>query len=228
MPKGMTLPYLGEDVDIRKLLGRATLVVNIKLDDPLTGPNLTGLEDLAKKLGPQGLRILAIPTDQGWFEPDTSDVIRQKAKYSYNYGGTINAILLDKVNVEPPNQHPLYNYLVNALPTPGGGARIGLNYEKILLDSEGRPLRRYPRKYAAASFADDVKALLDVEGDRPDAGAQAKALPPASAEWKQAWTDASSEARRSEYAFRPSGINRSYYTGYGMDMKTQPSDLKPE
>jgi glutathione peroxidase-family protein len=39
---------------------------------------------------------------------------------------------------------------VNALPTPAGGARIGLNYEKFLLDHTGKPLRRYPRKYPVA------------------------------------------------------------------------------
>jgi hypothetical protein len=62
----------------------------------------------------------------------------------------------------------------------------------------------------------------------PSAAAQAAALPAASDEWATAWEEATGEAKRSEYAFRPSGMNRSYYTGYGMDMKDEPSDNKPK
>ncbi|KAJ1633869.1 hypothetical protein T492DRAFT_582750, partial [Pavlovales sp. CCMP2436] len=202
-PVDITLPYLGEDVALSKLLGaRATLIVNIKLDDPNTGADLVQLEYLGRRLGPKGLRVICVPTDQGWFEPDVSDQIRQKAKYAYDYGGSLNAILIDKINVEPPRQDPFYSYLVNTLPTPGGGKRIGLNYEKFLLDSSGRPLRRYPRKYGVPSMAPDVEAILDVEGEKPLPDEQVKALPPTTAAWETAWTDASGEARRSEYAFR--------------------------
>ncbi len=38
--------------------------------------------------------------------------------------------------------------------------RIVLNYEKFLLDGAGRPLRRYPRKFAGALIDKDVRALL--------------------------------------------------------------------
>jgi glutathione peroxidase len=228
-PADITLPYLGEDVPLAKLLGsRATLIVNIKLDDPNTGADMAPMEYIGQRLGPKGLRVIGVPTDQGWFEPDTSDVVRQKAKYSYDYGGTLNAILVDKLNVEAPRQHPYYKYLVETLPTPGGGKRIGLNYEKFLLDSSGRPLRRYPRRFPLASIAPDVEAILAVEGEVPSPDEQRKALPKATAAWEAAWTEASAEAKRSEYAFRPSGINRSYYTGYGMDMKDAASDLKPK
>lgn len=225
----MTLPYLNVEEPLSKLLGpRATLVVNIKLDDPNTGADLVQLEYLGRRLGSKGLRVIAVPTDQGWFEPDMSEQIRQKAKYSYDYGGSLDAIIVDKVNVEAPRQHPFYDYLVNALPTPSGGKRIGLNYEKFLLDSSGRPLRRYPRKYTVSSLAADIDAIVNVPGDKPSPDAQAKALPPETEAWKTAWVEASKEAKRSEYAFRPSGINRSYYTGFGTDSKAAPTDLKPK
>lgn len=227
-PPPLKVPYLGENLPLSKVLGqRATLFVNIKLDDPRTGQELAPLENLARLYGPKGLRVVAVPTDQGWFEPDTSDVIRQKAKYAYNYGGTVNAIVLDKLNVETPKQHPLYTFLVNTLPTPAGGKRIGLNYEKFLLDASGRPLRRYPRRYSAADITPDVEAILGVDEGAEELS-QLKALPPETDAWQAAWREASVEARKSEYALRPSGINRSYYTGYGMDMKDSPSDLKPK
>lgn len=225
----MTVPYLGVDEPLSKLLGaRATLVVNIKLDDPNTGADLVQLEYLGRRFGGNGLRVIAVPTDQGWFEPDMSEQIRQKAKYSYDYGGSLNAIIVDKINVVAPRQHPLYAYLASSLPTPAGSKQIGLNYEKFLLDSSGRPLRRYPRKYSVSSIVADVEAILAVDGEKPSPDAQAQALPPPTDAWVTAWAEAAKEATRSEYAFRPSGINRSYYTGFGSDVKDGPSDLKPK
>lgn len=35
-----------------------------------------------------------------------------------------------------------------------------MNYEKFLLDAKGRPLRRYPRKFSAYDFEDDIRAAL--------------------------------------------------------------------
>lgn len=40
---------------------------------------------------------------------------------------------------------------------PNGIARITVNYEKFLLDKEGKVLRRYPRKLEAADFEKDVQ-----------------------------------------------------------------------
>ena len=47
-----------------------------------------------------------------------------------------------------PSAHPLFNALTQTLPTPNGYGRITLNYEKFLLDSTGKPVRRYPRKFS--------------------------------------------------------------------------------
>ena len=67
-----------------------------------------------------------------------------------------------------------------------------LNYEKILLDSRGAPLRRYPRKYAPEAMEADVAAVLAGEP-----------LPPPNAAFNQAWEDAKREAVKSEYSFKP-------------------------
>lgn len=52
-------------------------------------------------------------------------------------------------------------YLCRALKNPNGIARITLNYEKFLLDKDGRVLRRYPRRLEASDFEQDVKAIYD-------------------------------------------------------------------
>lgn len=48
-------------------------------------------------------------------------------------------------------------YLCKGLKNPNGVARITLNYEKFLLDKDGIPVRRYPRKLQAADFEQDIR-----------------------------------------------------------------------
>ena len=50
-----------------------------------------------------------------------------------------------------------HRYLCRGLKNPNGIARITLNYEKFLLDGDGKVVRRYPRKLEAADFEADVK-----------------------------------------------------------------------
>jgi hypothetical protein len=60
-----------------------------------------------------------------------------------------------------PSAHPLYGALTRSLPTPNGYGKITLNYEKFLLDSSGKPVRRYPRKFSSYDMEADVVALLE-------------------------------------------------------------------
>ncbi|CAN0017628.1 unnamed protein product, partial [Scytosiphon promiscuus] len=80
---------------------------------------------------------------------------------------------------------------------PNGIARITLNFEKFLLDKDGKVVRRYPRKLEAADFEADVKAVLAGEP-----------LPPENRDYKLSWLKAEQEAVKSEYAFKL-GLN--YY-----------------
>lgn len=50
-----------------------------------------------------------------------------------------------------------HRYLCRGLKNPNGVARITLNYEKFLLDKDGVPVRRYPRKLEAEDFEQDVQ-----------------------------------------------------------------------
>lgn len=134
---------------------------------------------------------------QGTFEEDESDVIRLRHYSTYGFGQFPNAIVFDKVNVAGKGAHPLYRYMTRTLKNPNRIARITLDFEKFLLDENGVPVRRYPRKYSAYEIEPDIKALL--------AG---QPLPPPSPSFLRAWRDAGPEAERSEYAFKK-GLN--YY-----------------
>ncbi len=65
-PGEATLPFKGKQLPLKKFRAKATIVVNIKMDDPQATTQLPALAYLNKKYASDGLRILAFPTDQGW------------------------------------------------------------------------------------------------------------------------------------------------------------------
>ena len=140
------VPYGHENFPMKNYLGKATLVINMKLDDPQTSTQFPALKEIFEKYSNDGLNVLVFPSEQGYYEPDDDETCRTKAKQYYGFGDYPNAVVFDKVDVLGPSANPLFTYLTSKLATPNGYARITLNYEKFLLDSNGSPLRRYPRK----------------------------------------------------------------------------------
>ena len=153
----VTLPFKGKDVPLSKFRGDAHLVVNIKMDDPVAGANFNAMRYAAKEY--PGLRVWAVPTEQGYYEPDVSELVRAKAYQQFGFGTYPTAVVFDKVDVVGSTRHPLYSYLAT-YPDPNGVGRLSLNFEKFLLDKDGRILRRYPRKFTAFDFEADINACL--------------------------------------------------------------------
>jgi len=184
----VTLPFKGKDVPLSKFRGDAHLVVNIKMDDPVAGANFNAMRYAAKEY--PGLRVWAVPTEQGYYEPDVSELVRAKAYQQFGFGTYPTAVVFDKIDVVGSTRHPLYAYLAS-FPDPNGVARLSLNFEKFLLDKDGRILRRYPRKFTAFDFEADVAAAT-----------RGEPLPAPSAAFKDAWVKAAGDAKRGEYSFR--------------------------
>lgn len=124
-------------------------------------------------------------------------MIRLRHYTTYGFGQFPNAVVFDKILVAGKGAHPLYRYMTQTLRNPNRIARITLDFEKFLLDANGVPVRRYPRKFSAYEIEADIKALLE---GRP--------LPPPTTAFLRAWKEAGLEAERSEYAFKK-GLN--YY-----------------
>ena len=184
----VTLPFKGKDVPLSKFRGDAHLVVNIKMDDPVAGANFNAMRYAAKEY--PGLRVWAVPTEQGYYEPDVSELVRAKAYQQFGFGTYPTAVVFDKVDVVGSTRHPLYSYLAT-YPDPNGVGRLSLNFEKFLLDKDGRILRRYPRKFTAFDFEADINSAVSGEP-----------LPAPSAQFKDAWVKAASDAKKGEYSFR--------------------------
>ena len=132
------LPYNHENLLFKDFLGpKATIVFNMKIDDPQTVTQFPNLLEIYKKYKTQGLNVHAFPTEQGWFEPDDDETVRAKSKEYYGFGNYPTSVVFDKVDLLGPSAHPLYSALTKSLITPNGYGRITLNYEKFLLNSSG-------------------------------------------------------------------------------------------
>lgn len=132
------LPYNHENIPLKEFFGRkATIIFNMKIDDPQTSLQFADLNEIYNKYASKGLSVLAFPTEQGWFEPDDDETVRAKMKDTFNFGTFPSAVVFDKVDLLGPSACPLYSALTKNLLTPNGYGRITLNYEKFLLDSKG-------------------------------------------------------------------------------------------
>ena len=178
---------------------KAIVVVNIKQDDPVARKTIPELMSLATKYGRGSngaLAVVACPSDQGYYEPDTSTLIRLKLASEYGYGINPSTIITDKVILLGTGSHPFWRWLQGTCRAPSGLGRIEGNFEKFLIDGRtGQPVRRYPRKYQPLNMADDIEALI---AGRP--------LPPARANWQEEWRQAAVDAEHDTYRFEK-GLN---------------------
>lgn len=177
---------------------KAILVVNIKQDDPIARKNIPELIALANRFGKNGeFAVIVSPTDQGYYEPDTSALIRLKLESEYGYGSSSpGTYLTDKVNLLGSGAVPFWRWIEGSCRTPAGLGKIQANFEKFLVDGRtGKAIRRYPRKYQPYDIADDIAAVV--------AG---KPLPPAGSNFKEEWRNAAKEAETDTYRFQK-GLN---------------------
>lgn len=203
-----SLPIKGENVPFKDLIkqefdedGRARvkaiLVVNMKEDDPISRTNIPEFISLAAKYGRSGeFAVVMSPSDQGYYEPDTSQLIRLKLASEYGYGINPATVVTDKVIYLGTGAHPFWRWLQKNCRTPAGLGRIEANYEKFLVDGRtGVPLRRYPRKYKPLDIKNDIEAIIN---GRP--------LPPAGANYNEQWRSAAVSAETDTYRFQK-GLN---------------------
>jgi glutathione peroxidase-family protein len=189
----------GQTVSYRDAKVKAILVVNIKQDDPVARKTIPELISLAARYGRGSdyeLAVIACPTDQGYYEPDTSQLLKLKLASEYGYGINPSTVVTDKVNMLGTGAVPFWRWLEGTCRTPAGLGRIEGNFEKFLLDGRtGLPVRRYPRKYRPLNMVDDIEAVI---AGRP--------LPPAQANYLEEWRMAAAEAERDTYRFEK-GLN---------------------
>ncbi|MDI9903184.1 glutathione peroxidase [Rhodococcus sp. IEGM 1409] len=119
--------------------GRAVLVVNVASKCGLT-PQYSALEKLASGYADRGLTVIGIPCNQFMGqEPGTAEEIETFC--STTYGVTFP--LLEKIEVNGENQHPLYAELTKAADAEGTAGDIQWNFEKFLIGPDGTVVNRF-------------------------------------------------------------------------------------
>jgi len=142
----------GDSQSLATYTGQALLVVNTASECGAT-PQYEGLEALHERFSERGLAVLGFPCDQfGHQEPGDEQAI--KAFCTQTYG--VAFPMFAKVDVNGSAAHPLFEWLR----AESGGADIEWNFEKFLVDAEGRLVRRYGVRTEPADLVDDIEPLL--------------------------------------------------------------------
>ena len=135
--------------------GRPALVVNVASRCGLT-PQYATLEKLHESCADRGFTVVGVPCNQfGGQEPGTSDEIAEFC--SATYGVTFP--MTEKVEVNGPGRHPAYDVLTATSDADGDSGDVQWNFEKFLLDAEGRVVGRYRPQ----TQPDDPDLVADVE-----------------------------------------------------------------
>ena len=128
----------GREITMNAYNGKTVLVVNTASKCGLT-PQFEGLEKLHQKYKDKGLVILGFPCNQ-FANQEPGDEKSISEGCVINYG--VSFQMFAKIDVNGENAHPLYKYLRKEL---GGwfGSRIKWNFTKFLIDTEGKPVKRF-------------------------------------------------------------------------------------
>ena len=146
----------GKPMDLGKLEGKVVLVVNTASQCGLT-PQYEGLEQLHKTYGPEGLAVIGFPCNQfGAQEPgDASEI---GAFCQKNYG--VSFQMMEKIDVNGADAHPLYKWLVKAAPGLLGSEAIKWNFTKFLVGRDGEVIKRFAPQTEPAALEKDIRAAL--------------------------------------------------------------------
>jgi len=187
-----------QEYPLKEILGKSgSIVMNFKVEDK-EAKQIKNLCFFARRF--PNFSLILQPTDQGYIETEkrSSDKIRGIIVRDYLPTTLGNVFVLDKADLVGSSACPLFRYLGDSLPNPLArydGEYVSLNCEKFLLDGDGRPVRRYPRKWKPAQMLDEVTSLCK----------ESKVLPPPS-EYEKAWLSADNERSFNLFSFQK-GVN---------------------
>lgn len=134
--KGTTID--GEAIDFSVFAGKVALVVNVASRCGFTD-QYKGLEGVYQKYKDRGFVVLGFPSnDFGGQEPGTDGEIKQFCSLNYQ----VSFPLFSKGPVTGEHIQEVYKYL-SLDAGPGMGGPVLWNFEKFLIDRQGRPIDRF-------------------------------------------------------------------------------------
>lgn len=144
----------GETVNMEQYQGKVLLVVNVASKCGLT-PQYENLEALYGKYKDRGLVVLGFPCNQfGKQEPGSEAEIKEFCTSKFN----VSFPMFSKLDVNGAEAAPLYKYLTGLDLQPVGKGDISWNFEKFLIDREGKVIARFSPR-TKPDDADVIKAI---------------------------------------------------------------------
>jgi glutathione peroxidase len=135
--------------------GKVALVVNVASRCGLT-PQYTALEELQQKYGSRGFTVIGVPCNQfGDQEPGSAEEIQTFCSTTYG----VSFPMTEKVDVNGPDRHPLYQVLTETLDETGAAGDVQWNFEKFLVSADGEVVARF----RPMTTPDDPKVLAAIE-----------------------------------------------------------------
>ena len=129
----------GGPADLAQYRDKALLIVNVASQCGLT-PQYAGLQKLAQAYHERGLVVLGVPCNQfGGQEPGTAGEIAEFCDVNY----AITFPMTEKVDVNGPDRHPLYQLLTATADAEGNAGDVTWNFEKFLVDAAGTVVARF-------------------------------------------------------------------------------------
>lgn len=146
----------GNEISLGEFAGKVLLVVNTASQCGLT-PQYRDLEQLYETFNARGFEVLGFPCNQfGHQEPGESAEIG--AFCEKNYG--VSFPMFEKIDVNGPQQHPLYRYLKSSAPGFLGTQSIKWNFTKFLIGADGSVVKRFAPMTKPLDISREVDELL--------------------------------------------------------------------
>lgn len=129
----------GNDVKLERFKGNVVLIVNVASKCGFT-TQYEGLQNIYKKYKDQGFEILGFPANNFLGqEPGTNEEIKQFCSLNYN----VTFPMFSKISVKGKDIAPLYKYLTDKETNKEFGGKITWNFNKFLVNREGRIVARF-------------------------------------------------------------------------------------
>lgn len=156
----------GSTVDFAQYRGKTLLIVNTASKCGFT-PQYKGLEALHEEFCDKGLVVLGFPCDQfAHQEPGSDADIAQFC--ARNFGVTFP--LMQKVEVNGKNTHPVFEYLKDRAPGIIGKS-VKWNFTKFLVRADGTTVTRFDSMTTPESMREEVAKAVAEDTRTRGAGA---------------------------------------------------------
>jgi glutathione peroxidase len=139
----------GNEVSLESYRGKVILIVNVASKCGFTS-QYEGLQSLYEKYKDRGFVVLGFPANNFFGqEPGTDQEIKDFC--TLNFG--VSFPVFSKISVKGKDIHPLYRYLTSKKTNPEFGGSIKWNFNKFLVDREGKIAARFQSKQTPESSA---------------------------------------------------------------------------